>query len=102
HGDDADAIGLVELAGQFGQQLVRRHADGAGQARGLEDAPLDQGGQFAAAVALDAGYVREVDVDLVDAAVLHHGRDVGGRLLEQAREAAYFVEVHRQQQAVRA
>eukprot|EP01136_Pigoraptor_vietnamica_P044545 Opistho-1_new@21414 len=95
--DDADAVGLVELAGHLGDQLVGRHADRTRQARGLEDALLDQPRQHAPAFALAARHVGEVDVDLVHAAVFHHRRDLADGALEQARDAAHFLEVHRQQ-----
>jgi hypothetical protein len=51
---------------------------------------------------LRAGHVAQVDVDLVDAAVLDHRRHLGHRGLEQARIAAVLVEVHRQQHRLRA
>src|SRR3990167_9436562 len=100
--DDADAVGLVELARHLGDQLVGRHTDGAGDSGGLEDALLNESSQHAPALTLAAGHLGEVDVDLVHAAVLHHRRDLQDGALEQARDAAHFVKVHRQQDGLRA
>ena len=100
--DHRDAIGLVEFAGHLGKQLVRRHADRAGQARLLEDGALDQPRQRAAAFALAPGHVREIDVDLVHATIFHHRRDLGDAALEQARVPAHLLEVHRQHDGLRA
>ncbi len=101
-GDNADAVGLVELAGKLGEQLVGRDANGAGELRHFEDALLDAARQLAATVAFAAGDVGEVDVDLVDAAVLHHRRDLRDSAFEEPGDTAYFVEIHRQQDGVRA
>ena len=99
---DGDAVGLVELAGHLGDQLVGGHADRAGQARGVKNAFLDQPGQHAPAFALAAGHVGEVDVDLVHAAVLHDGCDVGDDAFEGARKVSVTVKIHRQQDGLRA
>ena len=99
---DGDAVGLVELAGHFGDQLVGRHADRAGQARGLKNAFLDQARQHPPTFALATGHVSKVDVDLVHAPVLHDGRDVEDDAFEGAREMPVALKVHRQQEGLRA
>ncbi len=106
-GQDRQPVGLVQLGGDLGEQLVRRHADRAGQAGGALDVVADllrERAHAAAGVVADrvvhAGHVAEVDVDLVDAAVLDHRRDLGDRGLEQARVAPVLVEVDRQQHRV--
>jgi len=43
-GDDGQAIGLLHLAGELGQQLVRGDADRTGQPEGLTDASLEKKG----------------------------------------------------------
>jgi hypothetical protein len=93
---DGDPVRLVEFAGHLGHQLVRGHADGAGEAGGFEDRLLDQPRQHPAAFALAAGHAGEVDEHLVDAAVLHHRRDLLDDALERAGKAANLVEIHRQ------
>ena len=99
---DADAIRLVELACHLGQQLVRRHADRAGQAGGVQDAAPDALGQHAAAVQLAIRHLGEIDIDLVDAAVLHHRGDAGDDGLEASRKIPVALKIGRQQDCVRA
>ena len=94
--DDGNAIGLVELAGHLGQQPVGRHADGTGEPRLFKDAFLDEPRQHAPTLALAARHVGKVDVHLVHATVLHHGRNLQNGSLEGARVAAHLVKVHRQ------
>ena len=100
--NDRDALGLVELAGHLGEQLVGRHADGTGQAGFLENLFLDQARQHPPALALATGHVGEVDVDLVDAAVLHQRGDLGDGALEQPRVFAHLVKIDRQHDGLRA
>ena len=100
--NDGDAIGFVELAGHFGEQLVGCHANRAGQAGVVKNAFLDQPGQHPATFALPARYVGEVDVDLVHTPVFHQRRDLQDDVLEAAREAAVFGKVNRQHDGLRA
>mmetsp|Transcript_6770 Transcript_6770/g.28501 ORF Transcript_6770/g.28501 Transcript_6770/m.28501 type:complete len:408 (+) Transcript_6770:2174-3397(+) len=102
-----DAVGLVQFAGDLAEQLVGRDADGAGQAGRPRDRVLDlarHGFHAAERVVADrvahTGHVAQVDVDLVDAAVLDDRRDLGDRGLEQARVVAVAVEVGRQQDGI--
>jgi hypothetical protein len=82
--DDGNAVGLVELAGHFGQQLVGGHAHRAGEACGLENAFLYQPRQHPPAFALTARHGGEVDVHLVHPPVFHDGCNVGDDGLEFA------------------
>ncbi len=113
-GDDREAVGLVELGRDLRDQLVGREADRAVQAGGVAHGLL----QFATDVArappgfgmrfdrVDVGpepgrdHVREVDVDLVDAAVLDLRRERAHRRLEEPRILPVLVEVDRQQDRV--
>ena len=81
---DGNAVGLVELAGHFGDQFVGRYADRAGQSRGVKNAFLDQTRQHPPTFALAAGHIRKVDVDLVHPPVLHEWCNVGNHSLEGA------------------
>jgi hypothetical protein len=106
-GQHRQPVGLVELRGDLREQLVRRHADRAGQPGGATHAVLDllrDGADAAQPVVadrvVDTGHRAQVDVDLVDAAVLDQRRHLHDRRLEQPRVAAVLVEIHRQQHRV--
>jgi len=99
--DDRDAVGLVEFAGHFGQQLVGGHADRAGQPGLLKNGLLDQSRQHPATFALTTGYIGKVDVDLVDAAIFHLRGNVEDDVLESARVAAVLGKIDRQQDRLR-
>ena len=58
--------------------------------------------QHSTAVSLAAIRVREIDIDLIDAAIFDHRREVRDLGLEFARVMAVLVEIHRQQDGVRA
>jgi hypothetical protein len=99
HGDPG---GLLQVGAQLGQQLVGRHAQGARQPGGLTHGLLqvqgDGPGAIAAAVGVEGG---EVQVDLVDAPILHLRGNGAHRGLEEARMVPVGVEVGGQQDGVR-
>ena len=99
---DGNPLGLVELTGHFGQQLVGRHADRTGQTGLVEDGFLDQAREHAPAFALAARHMGKVNVDLVHTPVFHHRRDVGHDGLESAGVLAVLGKVYRQQNGLRA
>ena len=96
--DQGEAVGLVQLGADLGQQLVGRHRDRAGEAGGGPHTFLDGAGNRARL----AGQFGRVDVDLIDATVFDGRRDFRDGGLEQARVGAVFVEVERQRQGMRA
>jgi len=97
---ERQAVGLVELGGDLREQLVRRDADRAAEPGRVAHHCLERKAHGAAGVVVNAGQLAEVDVDLVDAAVLDDRRDASHGRLEQARVLAVFVEVDRQQDCV--
>ena len=99
---DADAIGLVELAGKFRQQFVGRNANGAGELRGIKNALLNQSRQRITALSLAARYVGQVDIYLVNAPVFHHGGNFGDDSLEALRIFAVAIKMGGQQNGLRA
>jgi hypothetical protein len=89
--------GLSRSEQIFDSNLVRCDADRTGQS-GRRMHPVLQSARYrATAVVLGARNVGEVDVDLVDAAVLDARCDASHRRLEESRVLAIFVEVDRQQ-----
>ena len=100
--NDRDAVRLVQVAGHFGDQLVRGHPDRAAQSGFGLDARLQPGGQRTSAVLLNACHLRQVDEHLVDAPILHHRRFGQDDRLEGLREAAVPIEIGRQQDGLRA
>ena len=74
--DNRNAVGLVELAGHFGQQFVGRHTDRAGQTGCGSDGFLNQPRQHPAPFALAARYFGKVNVDLINATVFHQWRNL--------------------------
>ena len=81
--NDRNAIGLVELTCHFGQQLVGCHANGATQARCLENLFLNQARQHAAAFTLASGHLGEVYVHLINAPVFHQRRNLQNDFFKQ-------------------
>ena len=100
--NDGNTIGLVKFASHFGQQLVGRHADRAGQAGVLKNRFLDQARQHPPAFALAAGYLGKVDVHLVHPPVFHQRGDVGDDGFKALRVMPVLRKVHRQQHRLRA
>ena len=105
--DDRHAIGLVELGGDLREQLVRRDADRRRQSGRRAHRVLDRlreraylgervGLRFLARDGRGRIDVGQIDVDLVDPAVLDLRRDRGDGLLEEARIAPVRVEIDRQ------
>ena len=99
---DGNTVGFVELTRHLGQQFVGGHTDRTGQPGGLQDGLLDQPRQHTPALALASRHIGEVDVHLVHTPVFHHRGNLADGVLEQARQAAHFVKVHRQHQCLRA
>ena len=97
---DGDAIGFVQLAGHLGQQLVGCHANRAGQARGLENAFLDQSCQHPATLALTTRYIGEVDVHLVHTAVFHQRGNLCDEAFELSRVVSVLLKIHGQQNRI--
>ncbi len=106
-GHDRDAVRLVEIGRDLREELVRREADRRRKPGRGADRRLDRLRERARAgrpvVRVDVAGdrrgrrdVREVDVDLVDAAILDLGRDRAHGRLEQLRVALVRVEVGRQ------
>ena len=99
------AVGLVEIGRDLGQQLVGRDPDRTTEARGCAHRRLEFGRERARRGPVVAGLharafeheVGQVEIDFVDAAVFDQGRDRTHRLFEQARIFAVFVEIGRQQ-----
>jgi len=100
--DDREPVGLVHVGGELGELLVRRDADRAGQAGRRPDRRLQPAPEHRAAFELDTGDVAEIEVDLVDAAVLHHRGDLDHGGLESARHRTVAIEVGGQEHAIRA
>ena len=98
---DGNAVGLVELAGHFGQQFVGRHADRAGQAGIVKNRFLDQSRQHPTAFALATGHLGKVDVHLIHPPVFHDRRDLGNDRFESLRIVPVLCKVHRQQNRLR-
>src|SRR5690606_35257476 len=94
--DDADASGFLQVGGNLCNQLAMADADRAGQSGGGAHRLLQPLRQRRA-VFVDGA---EVDIDLVDAAVLDQRRDLRHRRLEQARVVTIGRKVHRQQYRV--
>ena len=99
--DDRDAIGFVKFAGHLGDQLVRRHADRAAQARVLLDGRLNLQRQRASpsswppSAAVKSMYTSSMPRSST-AAVKRRNH-----LLEQARVAAVFIKIHGQKNRLR-
>ena len=99
--EQGQAARLVELGGQLRKQLVRRDADRAAEAAGgLSDRVFQPLCERPAGIGLSAGQVGQVDVDLVDAAVLDDRGDGTNGCLEEPRVVAVPVEIDRQQHSV--
>ena len=101
------AIGLVQIGAQLGQQLVGRDADRAAQPGGVVHGVLqalaeraDTAQRVAINRVLRARHLGQVEVDLVDAPVFHHRGDLDHGGLEQARVAAVLVEIRGQQDGI--
>ena len=100
--NDGNAIGLVELAGHFGNQFVGCNAHRAGQASGFKNAFLNQACQHPAAFTLAARHLCEINVNLVYAAVFHERRNFRDDVFEDFRVVPVLIEIHRQQNGLRA
>ena len=97
-----NAVGLVQFTGHFRQQFIGCDTYRASQPGGIGDGLLYQASQRASALALPARHVGEVNVNLIHAPVFHHGRKFTHDVFEAARVIAVLVEIHRQQNRVRA
>ena len=100
HEQNGNAIGFVEFARHFRQQLVGRHTHRTGQACRVGDAFLNQPRQHPAAFSLATRHVGEIDVDLIHASVLHHRRDLANDVFEHPRVMAVLLKIHGQQDGV--
>ena len=83
-GDDGQAVGLVQFAGEFGQQFVGRNANAATQTSGTFDVVsnvLRHRAHAAMRVVahsfLRAGHIGQINVYLVNAAVFNHASHFG-------------------------
>ena len=91
---NADAVGLVKFAGELGQQLIGRYANGASQPRGAKNGLLQQARQRFAVLPLPAWDVGKVDIHLVNATVFHNRRDFGDDGFEAARVLAVALHIY--------
>ena len=80
--NDGDAIGLVEFAGQLGQQFIGCHTDGARESSRLKNGFLDQSRHHTPAFSLTPRHIAQVEKNFIDPTVFHDGANVLGNGLE--------------------
>ena len=96
--DQGDAARFVEVGGDLGDQLVRRDTDRATEPGRIKNMLLQCQGECAAACLKR----RQIEIDLVDAAVFDRIGDLRDRGLELARDHPVTLEINRQKDAFRA
>ena len=99
--EDRDAARLVHFAGQLRQELVRCHANRAGQTGLSFHFALNALGHHAPGCQQAVRRVGELGIDFVDATILHARRMSKHHLFKAAREMMVLLEIHRQEDGIR-